>query len=149
MRTLLLFTLITAGCTTEPVSESRELCTERTIGDPAQPIELAILTRDRDGEVRDVVDHSPAEVVLSDGRRGLVLSVRARNLDGCAVAVVMRSPERAELRGGTMVQLDVTGNPDSADALQFVELPTATANDTIDVVIQDATGRWATATYSP
>lgn len=149
MRTLLLFALITAGCTTEPVSESRELCSERTIGDPAQPIELAILTRARDGDVRDVADHSPAEVVLSDGRRGLVLGVRARNLDGCAVAVAMRSPERTELRGGTMVQLDVTGNPDPRDALHFVELPTATANDTIDVVIQDATGRWATATYSP
>ena len=149
MKTLLILTIFAAGCTAEVARDSRELCIERTIGDPRRPIELEIVSRDRLGSIHGVADHAPAQITLSDGRQGLVLSVRARNLDGCAVAVAMHSPDRAEIRGGTMIQLDLSGEVDPDDPLQFVELPLATPADAITVLIQDATGRWASAAYSP
>lgn len=151
MTKLVLITLLAAGCTTdEPApSESRELCTERMIGDPSQVIELAIVSRDRTGNVRDVADRAPVELVLSDGKQGLALSVRARNLDGCAIAVVIHALDRDGLRAGTMVQLDTSGRIDRDDPLQFVELADATPRDELRVVIQDAHGRVAAADYSP
>lgn len=149
MKAYPLLALVLASCTSELPRESRELCGERVIGDPSAPIEIQIVSRDQSGHVRDIGDEPPREIPLSTGQRGLALGVRARNLDGCAVSVAMRSPEREEIRGGTLVQLDRDGRPDPDDPLQFVELASATPYDVIDVLLQDATGRWAATSYVP
>lgn len=147
MKPVIVIIAFVAGCGTEDLpSESRELCTERPIGDPQQPIELSLVARDRNGGVHDITAQKPESITLSTGDVGLALSIRARNLDGCAINVAMRS---GEIRGGTLVQLDTSGHIDPADALQFVELPGATATDPIDAAAQDAQGRWTTVSYRP
>lgn len=148
MKALAVILLAGVGCTTTEATSSRTFCTERPIGDPTSPIELTIVSRDPAGKLRSMTDARPAEVALLSGKPGIVLSVRARNLDGCAVSVSMRylGDDR---QGGAMVELDEAGDVDPTNLLNFVELSAPSANAILNVVVEDAAGRWGTARWSP
>lgn len=148
MKQLAVILLATVGCSVAESPAPRSFCTERSIGDLGAPIEVTIVSRDRTGHVQSVLEAAPVWVALSSGERGVVLSIHARNLDGCAVAVAIRNLDDGR-QGGAMVELDDSGQVDPDNPMSFIELGMPTDGDTINVAVEDAMGRWATVRWSP
>ncbi len=134
-----------AGCATEETVEesSRTRCRARPLGDLSRPVELELIAQVGD-ELRDVAAGPVALTPLGGGRDGVRLSVRARNLDGCAVGLVTRVDG---VRAGTLVELREDGEggwgrPAIDDAFGFVEVPLAPGSEhVVRVLIEDREGR--------
>jgi MYXO-CTERM domain-containing protein len=138
---------LAAGCVAELSPPSyRRFCRERPIGDIDAPIALELLSRDAWGTVAPVQETGVAPLSLSTGESGIALTIRATNLDGCAVAVSVRleSLGLPERRTGMLVELDEHGEVDPGNPLHFVELVTVADRDhAATVVVEDALGHWA------
>jgi uncharacterized protein YceK len=95
-------------------------------------------------------DGEPQIVPDIRGRPVVLISIRATNLDGCAVSVSARvaaNGARPEVRGGTLLDLTEQrgwGVPDAANPLHFASLPVEPGGS-YDLVVaaEDADRRWA------
>jgi hypothetical protein len=142
------------GCAGAEQPGPRAFCVTRPLGDPREMVRLVIVAMDAGGEIEDAADGAPV-VPLANGGRGLRLSVRARNLDGCAVAISVRlaTAEDAQLRAsdGTFVELigdgDGWGAPLPSADLSFVDLPAEVGVDyLVTILAEDAHEHWGGVT---
>ncbi len=145
-RTILLITLPLAGCAPPPDEppEVRSFCRERPLGDVARPAEVDVVVRSAAGELGELPDVTGSE---------LSVSIRATNVDGCAVAtlVELRDGESVIAIGGAFVELadagDGWGWPAPDSELSFMPMPVVAGRAyTLLVKAQDASGRVASRT---
>ncbi len=127
---------VAAGCGTEddPLGDARSFCRTRPIGDVAAAVDVELVVREPDGALRAIAAGTVRAAATA-------LSVRARNLDGCAVAVRLVDDD-GEALGGTFLELrerDGWGWPGG----QPFELIAVPPSRRVHALVEDATGRGA------
>ncbi len=125
----LVIALLLVGCTASSEPQERTFCIAREIGDANAPIALRIEGR----------------VV---GSTEVILTVHATNLDICAVAISARSATGDQ--SGVIVELDSNGAIAGGGPRDLLHVAIDPDSDAaIDVTVQDATGKWAGARWTP
>ena len=149
---LLVVALVLAGCApgSDELVDVRSFCRDRPFGDGALAPELDLVARGEDGEL-DLLPDAPRARAPGPGH--LSVSIRARNVDGCAVATVVEllDGEQVVARQGTFVELvDDRGGwgwPAADSELSFVSVPIVAARRyALLAKAQDARGRTASRT---
>ena len=126
-----------------PPDEGRRLCRDRPLGDVAAAPELVVVRHAVD-RLLDATAGPAPRVDLGDGTRGLWLSVRARNLDGCEVGLLVTAGDQ---RAGALIELHPTddgwGEAAIDDALAVVPVRAEPGALAVTAAIEDRDGRGA------
>lgn len=149
MRIFVLALVVTGACSEPPPEpppdEGRRMCRERPLGDLAAAPELMVVRHAGDHLIDAAAQPAP-RIDLGQGARGLSLSVRARNLDGCEIGLLVTANGQ---RAGALVELhpddDGWGEAALDDPLAFVPLPAEPGPLALTAAIEDRDGRGALA----